>query len=910
MKLQDFIRRSIPALFFLLLIQICNAQNGTVKGKITNGIEPLPSATVSLGDKFNISDANGEFVFSIRPGKYILTVTYIGYQKVEKEITVSAGHQQNIDFVLKQSDEKEDVIVLGSRTRKQRNNLNTPVPTDIIQVSKLPARQVELSRIIENTIPSFTAATHGFREGRQTVPISLRGLGPDRTLVLLNGRRLHNMAAPWTFGFIGLGTVGVDLNAVPSASIETIEVLRDGASAQYGSDAIAGVINLQLRKSTGITSVQLRTGQYYMDDGESISLSVNHGFIFLKKGFLNFTAQTRFSNYTQRNGVYDSTVYYRIPASATTTQRDSIRALDNQRIAERGFSRKNHRPLGDNRVLNTGFSVNGGYSFSMKTSLEWSAIWNYRVCKDISSNVYRYPRDSSTMVNMQLYPDGFLPYMRPKMPDISLTSGINGITSSGWKWDAGVIYGKNSITNEVFNTNNASQYLLGKDAQTSFYTGKQIFSQVTSAVNFSREMFTKWKTIQSLNIALGAEFRIERYIIKEGEEASWQNYSPTSTRQGGAQGQNGFRLENTINKGRQVTGIYAEAETEQNKKILINLATRYEYYSDFGSSLAGKIALRYKFSKHFLWRGSISNGFRAPALQQRYYSLITTIARPGGVLVKTGTFTNESGVAKAFGISNLEAEKSLNLSTGFTSAISKNISITIDAYWIQIKNRIIYSSLIPDTYTEVRKILDSFGFRDVQAVRFYSNAINTRTKGIDIVFRGKWEIHKSILEASLAANFNKSILYGTVQYAKNLPDNDTYRNLLVNREERCRVEDAYPADKIILNVLYSIGKWKLNTNFTRYGRVNQKLNASNLDETFSPKILTSFNINYKLKSWISITAGAENLFDIYPDKLKNKSNTNNGLQIYSPNFAAFGINGGYYFVSTMINLSQRRSAKS
>jgi iron complex outermembrane receptor protein len=309
-----------------------------------------------------------------------------------------------------------------------------------------------------------------------------------------------------------------------------------------------------------------------------------------------------------------------------------------------------------------------------------------------------------------------------------------------------------------------------------------------------------------------------------------------------------------------------------------------------------------------LWRGSISNGFRAPALQQRFYSLITTQSRPSGELFRTGTFRNDSEVAKAFGISPLRAEKTINFSTGVTSAISKNISVTIDAYWIQIKNRIIYSGTILDTFPEVRNILNNSNFKDVQNARFFSNAINTRTIGIDIVFSGSWIIDRSTLEVSLAANINKTSLYGFIQYAKNLPDNSIFRNLLVNREERCRVESAYPKDKIVLNILYKKDKWKFHSSFMRYGKISQKGNTPNLfpDEEFSPKIVTAMNLCYSLRSWLSLTVGAENMTDVYPDKLKHKSNTSNGITPYNGNFAAFGINGGYYFINLSINLSSKK----
>ena len=907
--------RILNFVFFTSAFRIAYAQQVIVGGKVGNATEVLSAATISLNNKTTLSNSKGEFAFSVKPARYILIVTYAGYKKIEKEIVLTSDSlKYYFDLVLQPSDEMENFVVLGSRSIEQRSNLSTPVPVDRIQLSKLPARQVELTRILENTIPSFTAAAHGFREGKQTVPASLRGLGPDHTLVFLNGRRLHTTASPWTFGVIGFGTVGVDLNAISSAAIESVEVLRDGASAQYGSDAIAGVIDLQLKRSTGMTSIQLHAGQYYKGDGEAFSFGINHGFLLKnnrvpadKQGFLNVTGNFRFNNYTQRNGEYDSLVYFPFPRNATAAQKDVVKMLDNEKIAERGFDRKNHRPLGDNRVFNTGFTVNGGYPVSKSTSLFWTAIGNYRFCNDISSNVYRYPFRDSLRINTLIYPDGFLPYIQSKTPDINLIGGIKGITNSRWHWDAGIIYGKNSSKIEVTNSNNASQqYTEGINAPRNFNTGKQMFSQLTNNINFTRKYSGNLKSVKSLSLAFGAEFRIENYRIKEGEEASWKNYSPGMGKEGGSQGQNGFQPANAVTKNRQVIGTYAEVEMEKTKNLLLSLAARYEYYSDFGSNLAGKLAARYKFSKWLLLRGSVSNGYRAPALQQRYYSLITTTSR-NGFLFRTGTFPNESPIAKAFGISPLKAETALNFSTGFTSSISKNISIAIDGYWIQIENRIIYSGTIPDL-PAVRGILDSNGFKDVQNVRFFSNAINTRTKGLDIVITGRWFIEKSTLETTLAANFNKTSLYGSIQYAKNLPDDSTYRGLLVNREERCRVEDAYPRDKIIFDLVYKAGKWRFNTNFTRYGKVAQKGSspAINPDEIFTPKIITAMNLCYLFTPCLCLTVGAENIGDVYPDKLKYKSNTSNGLAPYNPNFAAFGCNGGYYYVNMAIHLNNKK----
>lgn len=888
---------------FLLSVKVLTAQTGIVKGKISNDTEALQAATVSLGNKTTLSDSKGEFSFSVKPGIHAITVTYSGYQKIEKKISVTTDSTQYFDFILHPSNQMEEVIVVGSRSQVQRSNLTTPVPIDLIKVPNLPARQMELTRIIANEIPSFNAMPHGVAGGKATYPASLRGLGPDQTLVLLNGKRLHNTAFFWTFGTTGFGSIGTDLNAIPPAAIETVEVLRDGASAQYGSDAIAGVLNLQLKKSTALTSIQLHVGQHYKGDGEALSFSVNWGFILSKKGFLNFTGYFRFNNYTQRNGVYDSTVYYNMLRNTTQREIDSIKNLDNKKIGEKGFDRKNFHPTGDNQVYNSGIAINGNYPVNSKTSLYWTAVMNYRLNYDRSSGGYRFPKDSLRWVNTQLFPDGFQANGITRIPDISVIAGLNGITNSEWHWDFGMTYGQNCSSTDVTNTNNASQYLQGKNAQTEFYTGKLSFSQYNTNINFNRDFSKYFRKVKTFSVAFGGDFRIDQYKIEQGERASWDNYAPSSGREGGSQAVPGFRPENEVNEDRLVAAVYAEIEMEKKDRFLWNLAGRYEYYNDFGDNLAGKLALRYKFSKLLVWRGSISSGYRAPALQQRFYSATSQTGK-NGLIYTTGTFRNDGEIASAFGISPLQAEKSINIGTGITSFISKNITVTIDAYWIQIKNRIIYSNSIQgDSLPEVRWLLDSLGYYNIQAVRFFSNAINTHTKGVDIVLNSRWPINKSMLEASLAANFNRTTLYGATQYAKNLPDNERYRNSLVNREEKGRVEYAYPRSKIILKVIYSIGKWKFNTNFIRYGEVAQLNNnpQTNPDEFFTPKTVTALNVSYKVKWWLSITAGAENLFNVYPDRLNYKSNTQNGLLIYSTAVTQFGYNGGYYYINMSFN---------
>ena len=893
---------------FSLSIFFASAQNGMIKGIVKCDEEALPSATVSAGKKFALTDNNGEFLMSIPPGNYTLIITHVGYKKIEQLITINTGENQLLQFNMTRDEQMSDAVILGSHSSIQRSNMSTAVPVEIISGSKLPVAQTDLTQQLSIVVPSFNSPPQTVGSSAWVNPATLRGLGPDETLVLLNGRRLHTSAIIFLQYNMAYGTVCSDLNTIPSASIENIEVLRDGAAAQYGSDAIAGVINLQLKKSTGTTSMNLHLGQTCKGDGETIAFNFTRGIRLSKKGFLNFTADIRFKNFTQRNGVYDSTVYYNIPKNASTDSINSIRARDNLMIAERSFDRLNHRRIGNPKMLNTALIINGGYSLNKKTNLFWTGTMNYRLTEDISSSVYRYPKDTTTVITA-LYPDGFEPKISNTIRDMSFIADMEGKTGKGWQWDISSVFGGNSFNSEVTNSNNASQFNLGKNAQTSFKTGSSLFTQNTNNINFTRNFADLLQDVKSFTVSFGGEFRIDHYRLKEGEEASLKDYAPGSGRQWGSQGVVGRSPDNAVNKNRYISAAYAELEMDKNGKFLWNLAGRYEYYSDFGGNLAGKLAMRYKFSDHFLLRGSLSNGFRAPAIQQRYFSAINQIGGRNNVGISViGNYRNDSKEAAGFGISPLQAERSVNVSGGITSKILRHVNLTLDAYWIQISNRIILTGQIQRSVATPRvgKILDSLNHKDIDGVRFFTNAVSTRTKGVDLVVTGSWPIRKSIFEISLSANYNKTNIYHVIQPAKNLPDDSVYQFTIINPEERGRLEQAQPLDKIILIVNYKTGKWEFGVRSIHYGKATHIYMGNavidrNRDEFFLPKILAGFIISYSPKTWITIKAGAVNIFNTYPNKVKNRANTQAGLAIYDFNSTQIGYNGGYYFVNMAFN---------
>jgi iron complex outermembrane receptor protein len=888
----------LSVIVFLLVKTFSFSQNGIITGKVKYGSEALQAATVSLENKTVLTDNKGEFSLSIKPGNYKLIITYAGYKKIEQVITVLAGSTKNFDFSMEPNEELGEIVVLGSRSLVHRSNLNTPVPVDAFSSAQLAQTgQTNLMQMLNFTAPSFNASMQIVTE-----PVTLRGLDPDHTLILLNSTRHNNIAyinSGLPRGQLGRGSVGNDLNTIPFSAIEKVEILRDGASAQYGSDAIAGIINIALKESTGKTSVSLHLGQHYKGDGEKFKLGVYHGINLNNKGSLSFSADLHHREPAFRGGEYKGTVYY--PA----TQSDSIIALDNQKIAERGFDRKEASNAGTSELTSFGFLMNGAYRINNKMKLFWTGALNYQTLTFLIG--YVLPRRKGD-INELLFPDGFKARLKPITWNVSGIAGAKGVMGRGIHWEYSSAYGMNSIRYNVENTNNASQqYTLGKNAPTTFYTGTLIYHQLNNTIHFTKNISNPGDKLNIINLGWGAELRFEKFRMKAGEEASWKNYVSPLNKMGGITSPHIVSGYDALNKNRSVMCAYIDLEADLDDRFLLNVATRYEHYSDFGGNLAGKMAIRYKLFNKLSLRGSLSNGFRAPSMQQRYYSAISPgISVTGGVVTATrkGTFNNDHKVTARFGVPSLEAEKSLNLSGGLTSTISRNIYLTIDAYWIQIKNRIVLSGPFERTNPEVDRLLrDSSlnGYPYIDQVQFFSNAINTRTKGIDIVINGKWKIRKAKLIGTLGANFTKTRLFGEIKTVANLSATAANINSLFDEEQKSDVERGQPRSKIILSLNYQREKIGFILRNTRFGESAYDFSGIRPLEAFSPKILTDVSISYTPKSWLSITAGANNVFNVYPDRIKNKVNTGEGRFIYSLDVWQFGFMGGYYFAGMNLN---------
>lgn len=862
-------------------------QTCVIKGSVTAEGGSVNQIKVTVNDSIVFTDQHGNFSLVLPEGICRILVTETGYEVYRSELHLKISDTILVQIHLIRIKELGEVVVLGSRTLKQRSNLLSLVPVDVLSSKYLTQTgQTNLTQMLNYSAPAINSSRPLINE-----PITLRGLDPDQLLILINGTRYHNMAYlndGRLRGALGRGSVSNDINSIPFSAIERIEILRDGASAQYGSDAIAGVINIHLKKTTDRTHIWFQTGQYYKGDGEAYSAGLNTGIPLQKKGFINFSADMRYRNYTDRGGEYTGTVYV-----TNRIQDDSI-------VKARNFDRNKVSNAGTGKQNSIGFLLNGAYKLTDKVEMFWTGIFNSRT--NVVVSAFRFPKNAR-QVNPTLYPDGFRPLAKQNTIDHSFKLGAKGNNSKNINWEFCSSYGTNRGRYYAEKTNNASQfYSLGNNAPTAFHTGALLFSQFSNDLNFVKSK----KTRQLLNIAFGIGWRLEQYNITAGEMAAWYNYDSLERKQGGSQNGLIFRPENVINKSRNVSAAYIDVETDLSKKVLMGTAMRYEYYSDYGGNLAGKIALRYKVMEKFHLRCSVSNGFRAPALQQRHFSntVRTSLQTSAGLVpVTSGIFSNTSAIASAFGIHSLKAERSVNTSTGFTATITRRINLTADAYLIHVKNRIVLSGRFDKAANlNVQQILS--GYPEIDQVQFFANAINTHTRGIDVILNTLFQHKKNTLTIMLAANCNKTKVGNDIKTTDKLPADSLNTNTLFNREEKMRIEGSQPRSKISLSLNYKMPQAGFNLRNTMFGKTSLVFDSRDRtrDESFSPKILSDLSLYYTIKNWLTITAGANNIFNIYPQKVVNPLNTAEGTFIYSQEGSPFGFNGGEYFINIAVIL--------
>ncbi|NIF07247.1 TonB-dependent receptor [Chryseobacterium sp. Tr-659] len=752
--------------------------------------------------------------------------------------------QQVKDTLIKES-KIDEVAITGSRNKK-RTVTNTPVPIDIIDIKQVSQAtgQVEVNQLLQFAAPSFNSNKQSGSDGADAVdPATLRGLGPDQTLLLLNGKRYHQSSLINLFGTKGRGNTGYDMNTIPIGAIKRVEVLRDGASAQYGSDAIAGVINvilndrdkgfegnafygMNLFKSPGNNDVV----SDHKIDGGTFDFSGNLGTkIGSKGGFGNFTAEFINKEYAIRNAN---------PAMYTSPR----------------------QRFGDAKAQNVYFF--GNIELPLSDGLKFYSRQGF---SHRNTKAYAWTRTPDADGNIpEVYPNGFNPIENTSITDFTFDNGLK-FKVADWEVDFYNAFGNNRFTYDINNTINAT---LGVKSPTDFYAGGHSLLQNTTGFNAVRQ----FKVLEGLNVAFGSEFRYEKFNIIKGEQASYtmydQNGNPVTrdtpeallvtnplsgnVRPGGSQGFPGYSTD--IGKSRNNFAAYVDTELDITKNWMISVAGRFENYNDFGSTLNGKFATRYAFTPQFAFRGSVSTGFRAPSLAQKYYSQQFTNFQ-GGQLVTIQLASNDSKLANSLGIPQLKQETSVNGSAGFTFNTGK-FTATVDGYYIQVKNRIVLTGYF------ARADLPA----DVQAenpyidqVQFFSNAIDTRTKGVDLILSYNENIGPGKLTATLAGNYNDMEIT-KVNTSEQLAGKE---DIYLSAREKAFILASAPKTKVNLNLNYKINKFNVNLQMVRFDKVTL-IGYDGTEQIYNPKVTTDLSFGYEFSKNLNLTLGSKNLFNRYP----------------------------------------------
>ncbi|RAN40541.1 TonB-dependent siderophore receptor [Hyphomonas sp. GM-8P] len=787
--------------------------------------------------------------------------------------TLSVASAQESDEAGSNELRQGQVVVTGTRTAN-RTALETAVPVDVFPVEELTETgRVELNQILSTTVPSFNFNQTAINDGTDIIrPATLRGLSPDQTLVLVNGKRRHSSSLVNINGSVGRGSAAVDLNSIPTSAIGNVQVLRDGASAQYGSDAIAGVINVILREDDHGGGLNVRYGANVTDpeglnrseiDGQTTTIGGWTGFGLGDNGFLTVSGEYSLRQASNRAGLDPRQQFPDDPAYAEV---------------ERNFDRLNHR-YGNGRAENVSFFFNSGYT--LESGVELYAFGGVQDREGESPGFYRRANDSRNVP--EIYPGGFLPVIGGDVTDYSLGGGVRGV-AGGWDYDVSAVYGSNELDYSVNNSLNAS---IGPTSQTSFNAGALAFDQVTVNADIV-------KTFDNLlpgetSLAFGAEYRDESFEITAGEEASYiQGPLPAAA---GSQVFPGFTPESEVDVSRDAASIYAEVEWVPNDQTLISAAVRYEDYSDFGDAVTGKLAGRYDFTDQVAVRGAISTGFRAPSLQQQYFTAISTNFIDG-VPFEVGTFPATSAAAVALGGGQLDAEESTSYSLGLVLTPTPDWFVTIDAYQINIDDQIFLTENLGGD--DVDAVLAAAGVTGVQRVRFFQNGIETESKGVDIVTKYGFDFgNLGTLDASAAFNYSKTEV-------THVPDNTVIPNLtLFSRSNTLTLEESAPETKFILAGNYTYQQADFVLRATRFGEVLVPSNNPDNDFTLDADWVIDASVNFNVTDKFSVGVGADNLLDEYPTMTPDGLNFN-GIFPYSSR-SPYGFSGRFVYARASYN---------
>lgn len=749
----------------------------------------------------------------------------------------------------------ETITTIGSRRVGRASETATPVPVDVLPMAEVAesGAQFDLAQALQYTVPSFNSTRQTGGDGADLVDgAALRGLGSDQTLVLINGKRRHTVSLVNIYGARDRGNTGTDFNSIPVLAIDRIEILRDGAAAQYGSDAIAGVMNIALKRSIGCEAIA-GYGQYSRGDGDNWIASAYCGTGFANGGVLSVTGEWQDRGRSNR-----------------ATDANPMRTIGDSKVENRTLYLNGDMPVGD--------AFTAYFTLGAQDRDASSGAW---AREGIGSD------DIPSRNSPAMYPDGFVPFIDGDIEDRYGILGMRGEVAE-WFWDLSYTYGFNSLDYNIRNTMNASManldWLTGGAgiSPTEFDAGGFQFRQNTANFDMSRYYDG---IANGLNVAFGAEARREHYSIHAGEPGSYLDYDGVGEGgNAGSQGFPGFQPTDVGSYRRSSSAAYADLELDVTDRLMTAFAARYEHYSDFGSTLNGKFAMAFRASDDVLLRASVSTGFRAPSLQQTYFSSTITDFI-GGVPVDIVIAPNNSALANAAGIPALKEEKSSSFTVGMTWSPTDALSMTLDAYRISIDDRVVLSGEFDNTDPSIGSVLDDLG---VGLARFFFNSVDTRTTGLDLTLAHHAEVGSGTLNSFLGFNYTKT----TIERIHTPPALVGREDTLLNERERLFIENAAPRMKAILGFDYTVGKWNPGIKFVHFGEQTLGTwSGAPFYQSYAAKFSADVSLGYNFTDNAKLTVGATNVFDVFPSK-QDPDETDNG-HIYES--VQFGLNGTAYF---------------
>lgn len=969
----------LPALVMIFCVFLdAYSQENTVTGKILDAKQtPIPGVSIIKKNdpsKGTVTDGDGMYTIIASPGE-VLVFSFIGFSTKEARV----GSDKTLNISLEESSsEMKELVVTGTRS-VGRSELGTPVPVDVISIQDVMGDlpQIDLAQMLAILAPSFNAVrSQGGDLDSHVDPAQLRNLAPNQTLVLVNGKRRHTASLLIMSTAVGSPSTSVDLMTIPASAIERVEILRDGAAAQYGSDAVAGVINIVLRKGTDKLTGSFTGGGYLNSggnagelmkagdpDGYNYQLTANYGFGIGSKGFINLSGELTQRRATLRPFVNDWQVYdgtylnnertdkfgnpivtnpELISALATGNESLAVSLTTEEGLMEaRGLDRSDFAVYAGAPSITLGSTFyNAEYQLSPSTTLYAFGGMSYKFLQGYSC-YFRRPAQTDRS-NFLLYPNGFRPQMTSNSSDLSSTIGLRS-KAGLFNVDFSNTFGRNRMRIGMVNTFNAS---IGSNSPVAMNLGTHQFTQNTTNLDFSHHFK---EVLGGLNIAFGAEMRVENYKIMQGQEESYTFGDAgilTIGKDGFLVGPDGKPLENgssnpivdgngnplLVEGGDQVTvksfsancqcfagfgpknerdefrtnvAAYLDAELDISKSVLVTGAVRVENYSDFGQVFTGKLAARYAVFDKLSLRGSVSTGFRAPSLQELNYTHTATAFLPdeNGTPqpVDFTTYPTNSTAARVLGISELSEEKSKSIGLGITYEITHDLEFSVDAYQIDVTDRIFRTDNF--NAAEVGNNYDQVIGAQGEA-QFFINGGDVRSSGLEMVTNYSTRMGtRSLLSLNLSAVISKNELVKTKIADLNVANltDEQLVNKYLNRSVIGQFETGTPRTKIISSASYHFGKFSTMIRGTYYGEVTELSTVTDdsgnyYDQTFSGQTIFDVSLGYNLNSNLKFSIGANNVFDQYPDLLRPE---NRGFYLYSNNQQ--GSNGAYYYGRVMFN---------